>query len=146
MKRILALLTCLVTLASAQTSRPFAPRTLSAYQWVLTTLTACTSACYPLNGAGGHDTVDAYFGTVLGPTTGSGIESAGAAIVGTTGITLTFTDGNGVVWSTAVLPAATSGTIVYSLAPLIGMYFANGFSVTCSGGCSTSSLQVYYQR
>lgn len=130
----------------AQTARPVASKALSSYQWVLTSLTPCSSAaCYPQAG-GANDTADMYVGTVLGQTTNSGVVSAGVVVVGTSTITLTFLDGNGVAWATTPFPAASSGTIVYPLGALLGVYFAKGLSVTCSGACSSAQLQVYYQR
>lgn len=131
---------------SAQTARPASPRTLSQYQWVLASLAPCSgSACYPQAG-GANDTADMYLGTVLGQNTYSGVVSAGVVVVGTSTITLTFLDGNGVAWATTPFPAASSGTIVYPLGALLGVYFARGLSVACSGACSSAQLQVYYQR
>lgn len=148
MKRI-ALLTALAACALlAQTSRPASSRTLAQYQWTLSTLTACSSAaCYPQAG-GANDRADMYLGTVTGPNvnSGSGVASAGFVNVGTSQTTLAFIDGNGVTWATSAFPATVTGSTVYPLGALMGAYFAHGLSVTCTGGCSSSSLQVYYQR
>jgi hypothetical protein len=130
----------------AQTARPVTSKALSSYQWVLTSLTSCTgAACYPQAG-GANDTVDMYVGTVLGQNTNSGVASAGVVVIAGAA-TLTFSDGNGVAWATSVFPAASSGTVVYPLGALLGVYFAKGVSVTCSGGgCAAAQLQLYYQR
>ena len=146
MKRLLLLVIILASALMSQTSRPASSKALSSYQWSLTTLTACaSSACYPQAG-GANDTADMYLGAVLGQNTNSGVASAGFINVGTSITTVAFLDGNGVTWATSVFPASVSGTTVYPLGALMGVYFAKGLSITCSGGCSTSSAQIYYQR
>lgn len=147
MKRLLLLVITVASTLFAQTARPASSKALSSYQWVLTSLSSCvSSACYPKAG-GVNDTADMYLGTGLGQNTNSGIASAGIVVVGTSAITLTLTDGNGVAWATSAFTAASTGTIAYSLGALLGTYFQKGLSVTCAGaGCTAAQLQVYYQR
>ena len=146
MKKIVAFVIITALALSAQTSRPVSSKALSPYQWVLTSLSICvSSACYPQAG-GANDTADMYVGTITGQNTNSGVVSAGIVQVAGA-ITLTFTDGNGVAWAVSAFPATVSGTTVYPLGALLGVYFAKGLSVTCSGaGCTAATLQVYYQR
>ena len=144
--RQLVIIAASLVVAYGQTARPVSPKVLSQYQWSLTSLTACVSAaCYPQAG-GANDIADMYLGTTLGSSTYRGVASAGFVTVAGT-ITLSFIDGNGVTWSSAVFPATASGTTVYPLGALMGAYFAKGLSVQCSGGgCAAALLQVYYQR
>ncbi len=123
---------------------------LVAYQWILTSLTPCVSSpcapkVYPALTVVDH--TDAYFGNIQ-----NGIASAGTLTIGTaSNVTLTFTDGNGVVWAAPVFTAATSGTITYSLGSIAGMYMAKSFTVTCADGssgtgCAAALLQIFYQK
>jgi hypothetical protein len=146
MRKLTACVILTAFVLCAQTSRPVGTKALSSYQWVLTSLSACvSSACYP-QANGSNDTADMYIGTVLGQNTNSGVASAGAVQVAGA-ITLTFTDGNAVNWSVSAFTATASGTTVYPLGALLGLYFSKGMSVTCAGaGCTAATLQVYYQR
>ena len=146
MKRLILLVIIAASALMSQTARPASSKALSQYQWTMSTLTACvSSACYPQAG-GANDTADMYLGTVLGQNTNSGIASAGFVTIGSSTTTVSFIDGNGVTWNSSVFPATASGTTTYPLSALMGAYFAKGLSITCSGGCSTSSMQLYYQR
>ncbi len=145
MKRLLLLVIILASALSSQTARPVSSRTLHQYQWSLTSLTSCATRCYPQAG-GANDTADMYLGTSLGPSQYIGVQSAGFVNVAGT-VTLSFYDGNGIVWSNPVFPATSSGTTVYPLGALMGAYFAGGLSVQCTGGgCAAAGLQIYYQR
>jgi hypothetical protein len=142
-RKITALLAVFACLMGAQTYRPangVYTNVLRARQFVLTSLTACVSSpCVA-------ETSDSYIGAAV-----NGVASAGTVTVGTNPITLTVVDGNSVAWSAAAFAAATSGTVVYPLGALTGLYLAAGFSVSCSdtssgAGCAAAKLQVVYQR
>jgi hypothetical protein len=131
---------------TAQTTRPVSSKALQPFQWSLATLTSCSTACYPqANGA--NDTADMYLGnTLYGVNSNTGVVSAGFVTVGSSTVTVSFVDGNGVTWNSSVFPATSSGTTTYPLGALLGVYFAKGLHLTCSGACSGTSAQVYYQR
>ncbi len=146
MKRLTLLAVILASALMSQTSRPASTRTLAQYQWSLSSLTACvSSACYPQAG-GANDTADMYLGTVLGSSTYRGVASAGFVTIAGAA-TLSFFDGNGVLWANPAFTATSSGTTVYPLGAMMGAYFAGGVSVQCTGGgCAAAKLQLYYQR
>ncbi len=146
MKRLLLTVITAASMLMAQTSRPVSGSALRPYQWSLPTLTSCASACYPQAG-GSNDTHDMYLGnTLYGLNSNTGVVSAGFVTVGTSTVTVSFVDGNGVTWNQSVFPATVSGSTTYPLYALLGAYFAGGLHLTCSGACSSSSAQVYYQR
>ena len=146
MRRLFPLVIIIASALHAQTSRPVLSKTIQPYQWTLATLTSCSTACYPqANGA--NDTADMYLGnTLFGTNSNTGVVSAGFITVGTSTVTISFVDGNGVTWNSSVFPATVSGTTTYPLYALAGAYFAGGLHLTCSGACSGTSAQLYYQR
>ena len=146
MKRLLTLVIILASALGSQTPRPALSKTLQPFQWTLATLTSCSTACYPqANGA--NDTADMYLGnTLYGVNSNTGVVSAGFVTVGASTVTVAFVDGNSVTWNNSVFAGSTSGTTTYPLYALAGAYFAGGLHLTCSGACSGTSAQVYYQR
>jgi hypothetical protein len=146
MKRSIALIAASALALCAQTPRPASSRQLQPFQWSLATLSSCATACYPQAG-GANDTADMYLGnTLYGVNSNTGVVSAGFVTVGASATTVSFVDGNGVVWNQSAFPATASGSTTYPLYALLGAYFAGGLHLTCSGGCSGASAQVYYQR